>query len=109
MASEGIEHCELLTEVMAGIPPQYLQQGNAEISFPKPDDEKMVAWSGELVTLLNEVKQSPIEFSKKEFIDIYERVLALNAVTVELPQRFLIAQFADAALKVAGEVLPDWE
>ena len=39
-------------------------------------------------------------FGKSDFIAVLDKVLSLNDATVELPQRPLIAHFAEAALAV---------
>ena len=91
MAIKSMRRCELLAEVMRY---SYLEQDTVyEIG-----DTQYTAWSAALAVILDEVKQSPMGVSKDKFIDVFEKVLALNKTTVELPEGILIAQFAEAAL-----------
>lgn len=87
MAIKAIERCKLLAEVAAagGIP-----------NFSATDG--LTAWSASLSALAEEVRQSPTGFDKDKFIDVFEKVLSLNATTAELPTTTLIAQFVEAAL-----------
>ncbi|GAG75622.1 unnamed protein product, partial [marine sediment metagenome] len=64
----------------------------------KPDNNELSAWSAGLKSLLDEINQSTGELSKRRFIDIFEKVLALNKKTVNLPEKLLIAHFSEAAL-----------
>ncbi len=88
----AIERCKLLAEVMAvsaeGDPNKTAKLKTAEVA----------AWSASLAALADEVHQSPTGFDKDKFIGVFEKVLALNTTTVELPATALIAQFAEAAL-----------
>ncbi|MHC4424111.1 MAG: S41 family peptidase, partial [Planctomycetota bacterium] len=95
MATKAIRRCRLLAEVISSS--SDVRDGLGL----KPDagyDKKLAAWSAALVALSDEVKQSPIGISKDKFIDIFEKVLALNSAILELPGRMLISQFAEAAL-----------
>ncbi len=90
MATKAIRRCELLGEVM---------------KFPMDDFELMIedrkslsAWSAALSAVLGEVERSPKGVSKDEFMDVFEKVLALNTTTVQFPRPVLIAQFSEAAL-----------
>ncbi|MFQ6035006.1 MAG: S41 family peptidase [Sedimentisphaerales bacterium] len=101
MASEAIRRCELLVEVMRTSFPQDLLAESPENSFLPPDANELIAFSAALTTLLDEVESTvsePTRFDKDKFIEVFERVLALNTVTVQLPREALIAQFAEAAL-----------
>jgi len=65
------------------------------------DPQKRAAWSSSLDGLLDEVKSSSnglTGLGKKKFTDIFEKVLGLNATTVELPEPVLVSQFSEAAL-----------
>jgi carboxyl-terminal processing protease len=94
MVIEAIKRCKLLTEVVNSSPvasPLLPESGVAS-------REKLSAWSNGLAAILDEISQSPMDVSKDKFIDIFEKVLALNTTTVELPPQILIAQFAEASL-----------
>ncbi len=105
MAIKAIRRCKLLAEVIDLSFAQNSESGDAvsldegsEQSFSPPDSKKLATWSAALTVLLDEVNQLPT-VSKDKFIDVFEKVLALNKTTAELPEGVLIAQFAEAALK----------
>ena len=105
MATKAIRRCELLGEVMALSFSDISDNLSAvsadetsEVPFSPPDSAELSAWSAGLAAILDEVKQSPTGVDRSKFIDVFEKVLALNTVTAQLPQRVLIAQFAEAAL-----------
>lgn len=101
MASEAIKRCGLLGEVMRTSFSQNLLAEGPENSFSPPDANELTAWSAALATVLYEVESTlggSAEFGKDKFIEVFERVLALNTATVQLPRTVLIAQFAEAAL-----------
>jgi carboxyl-terminal processing protease len=95
MATKAIEQCRLLAEVLDprfSILDEY-RESRVENQEP--------AWSAALEAMLNEVKSAsgePAGFGKKEFIDVFERVLKLNETTINIPGNVLVAQFAEAAL-----------
>ena len=95
MATKAIRRCELLAEVVnlsRAVRDTLGIELNAEYS------KKGSAWSATLAAISDEADQSPTGISKDKFIDIFEKVLALNSTTVELPNGMLIAEFAEAAL-----------
>jgi carboxyl-terminal processing protease len=66
-----------------------------------PNRRKLAAWSASLDALLDEVKvasEGSKGFDKRKFFEIFDNVLRLNEMTVDLPQTILIAQFAEASL-----------
>jgi carboxyl-terminal processing protease len=125
MTTKAIERCKLLADVMGT---SFAQNSpNAELvsrqnpddsNAPKPtpdrnirgqsepnkpsvllaDSKKLAAWSAALAGLLDEVKQSPTGFDKDKFLEVFEKVLKLNAAAADLPEAIVIAQFAEAAL-----------
>ena len=108
MATKAIKRCELLVDVMRLSYSQILESETSaaepglnkdlESVFSLPDSNKLSAWSAGLAAILNEVNQSPMGVTRDKFIDVFEKVLALNSTTVELPRKVLISQFAEAAL-----------
>ncbi len=112
MATKAIKQCQLLGEVTgkiqnstsltASVLPSQEEQNEDNGStfnmgqFFRP--EAASAWSAALTTVLAEVEQSPTGFGVDEFVDVFEKVLAINATTIELPQPVLIAHFAEASL-----------
>jgi carboxyl-terminal processing protease len=102
VTSKAIERCMLLSEVVgsSSVVREALWEKDANgAAVPDAEyDRKAGAWRVALETILGEVRQSIVGFSKKEFLAVFEKVLDLNATTIELPQTVLVAQFADAAL-----------
>ncbi len=101
MVSEAIRRCELLAEVLETPFLQNLLVEGDENYFSPPDANELAAWSVALAGVLSEV-ESPsrelLEFSKNDFIEVFERILALNTATIQLPREVLIAQFSEAAM-----------
>jgi carboxyl-terminal processing protease len=97
MADRIIRHCELLAEVMASFP-QNAHNEASKNPFSPPDANQLTAWSVGLAELSSQVKQSPTGLSKDEFIDLFEKILALNTATIQLSRPALIAQCEEAAL-----------
>ncbi|MBN1805036.1 MAG: S41 family peptidase [Sedimentisphaerales bacterium] len=107
MANKAVERCKLLGEVIgvsSRFDPDSLKSGagssNAE-PFSPPDKMELATWSASLDALLDEVKlagEDTLGFDKRLFIEVFEKVLKLNELTVNIPQPILIAQFSEAAL-----------
>lgn len=106
IAIKAVKRCQLLGEVLKLSSSQLSNDfigissdDTLRESFSPPDSKKLSAWLAALAAILwDEVEQSPTEFDNDKFIDIFEKVLALNSATVQLPESVLVAQFADAAL-----------
>jgi len=101
MALKAIDRCEMLAEVMASL----AQEANDNsfgvgLSGTALGSQRRAAWSAALSTLRDDVRKSPMRISKDKFIATFDKVLALNSTTVELPRTVLIAHFAEAALSV---------
>jgi carboxyl-terminal processing protease len=105
MATKGIRQCKLLGEVMS-LSFSEISDSLNEVSLGKvsegplspPDSNQLSAWSVGLSAILDDVEQSATGVDKDDFIDVFDKVLSLNQVTVKLPEKVLIAQFAEAAL-----------
>ncbi len=105
MAKKAVRRCELLGEVMAlsfseisDSPDMVASNKTSEEPFSPPDSEQLSAWSVGLAAILDDVEQSQAGFTKIKFVDVFEKVLELNKVTAQLPERVLVAQFSEAAL-----------
>jgi carboxyl-terminal processing protease len=105
MATEAVRQCKLLGEVMSLSFLEITENLKAvsagessEEPFSPPDSEELSAWSVGLAAILDEIKKSPTGVNKDKFKDVFEKVLVLNTVTAQLPERVLIAQFSEAAL-----------
>ena len=107
MATKAIERCKLLGEVIGvssrfdpDSPDSKASSSDVEPFIP-PDRTELATWSASLDALLDEVSlasKDSIGVDKRKFIGIFEKVLRLNELTVDLPQSILIAQFSEAAL-----------
>jgi carboxyl-terminal processing protease len=98
MASKAVRRCELLAEVTGVSFSENLLGDDSKGSFSPPTTDELTAWGAALAGLLDEISQSLIGFSKDKFVEIFEKVLALNTTTVKLSEQVLIAHFAEAAL-----------
>ncbi len=102
MTTKAIKRCRLLAEVMRASFSQIEQsavgESLGENCLSRPDSHKIAAWSAGLADILEEVNASPVGMRKKQFTDVCEKALELNAQTVQLPRHLLIVQFAEAAL-----------
>jgi carboxyl-terminal processing protease len=105
MATKAVKHCELLAEVMKLSFSEISKSKtlasldkNSQEPFMPADSNELSAWSAGLTVILDKAKDSSTEINRDSFIDIFEKVLLLNAITVQLPRKLLIAQFAEAAL-----------
>lgn len=95
MVTEAIKRCELLAEVVNLSPDARRSLAESGVSS---DKSRLSAWSSGLTAILDETEKPPMDMSRDQFIDIFEKVLVLNTTTVELPPKILIAQFAEASL-----------
>ncbi|MGB2806576.1 MAG: S41 family peptidase [Sedimentisphaerales bacterium] len=110
MATKAIRRCELLGEVMALSFSDISESldvvspnKTSEKPFSPPDSEQLSAWSVGLAAILDEVEQSQTGVTKSKFIDVFDKVLTLNKVTAQLPERVLVAQFSEAALSALDQ------
>ena len=92
MTIKAVNRCKLLAEVMS----------NSHLKMRyKIRDTQYKAVQRSLAAMLDEVNQSTAAMKKDEFIDVFERVLALSESPLKggrLPPALLIAQFAKGAL-----------
>ncbi len=106
MAKKGTERCKLLAEVIAA---EIRNDDNPEEEGKNTlnairnswDPGKLSAWMSAMEALLDETKAASnglTGLDKKEFMEIFKKVLKINDSTVALPKPVLIAQFAEAAL-----------
>jgi carboxyl-terminal processing protease len=105
MAVRAVRRSQFLVEVMKSLERNDANSssgsggrspGDSAGGFGKP--QKCAAWSAGLSAIMDEVNESATGFTKDKFVGVFDKVLALNGATVELPQAVLIAHFAEAAL-----------
>lgn len=93
MASKALRRCELLGEILL------FSETFAESDLSQPDSQVVSAWLAALQTVDAEIQTSVIGISKDKFVDVFNKVLNLNTVTIALPEEVVIFHFADAALQ----------
>ncbi len=107
MANKAIKRCELLGEVMrasfADISKEQtlitLGKDSSESFWDlSPNQKQLSSWRSGLTKISMEINRSITSISKDKFIDIFERILELNKITMKLPETVLIAQFSEGAL-----------
>lgn len=98
MAKQALRQCKLLAEVMPTAFPPKVKSQSSESSFSPPDANQLTAWSAGLAAISDQIEQSPTGLKKDEFMDVFEKALALNKTTLELSESALVAQFTEAAL-----------
>ncbi len=89
MTIKAVERCKLLADVM--------KNSDLQLDYEIQDTQYGV-WLVALSEILNKVTNSPTGITKDEFIDVFEKVMSLNEVTITLPETILITQFSEAAL-----------
>ncbi|MHC4118714.1 MAG: S41 family peptidase [Planctomycetota bacterium] len=106
MATDALKRCKLLAEVV-GTSSRFggdsADQVNVDglVSEGMRDPKKLAGWSSTLDELADQVRAESnglTGLSRKKFLQIFDRVLRLNELTVGLPQPVLISQFAEASL-----------
>jgi len=115
MAKKALQRSQMLAEVIKYKNDESLEDSNdaskkpngsegepnsAKSTIPTINLQGLPAWSASLAGILDEINESPAGISKDKFINVFDKVLALNEATVQLPRRLLIAQFSEAALSV---------
>ncbi len=101
-ASKAIKRCRLLVEVLSASYDEIskTKTGGAveEKPFSRPDSREVTVWAASLDIISAEIEQSVTGITKDKFIDVFEKILALNEATVQIPPGVLIAQFTETAL-----------
>lgn len=92
MTIKGIDRCRLLAEVMSklGVDNEY-----------KMTNVQYAAWLEALEKIVNEINQSQTDMGKDEFVDVFNKLLAMNESSrtgTALSATLLIAQFAKGAM-----------
>lgn len=88
MAAKGLSRCRLLGEVLART------QKELDHTVPPENAEK---WLAGIAAVEKEIKQSPGPLTNEKFRMIFEEVLALNSITLDISEEVVIAQFAEAS------------
>lgn len=89
MAEKAIDRCKLLGEV--------LENTNEDISI-KVTDKNAELWAAGLQMVADDMKQNELSVvTKDKFLWLFRQVLAINEVTLAIPEEIVIAQFTEAA------------
>jgi len=90
MADKGLKRCRLLGQVLA--------KADEELAY-QADAEKIAKWSAGLDEIRKDLTGSFATVTRDRFLKIFEKILALNPVTIQLPQEVIVAQFSEAAFE----------
>ena len=90
MAKKGLRRCKLLGEVMAGT--------QEELAY-SAEKENYQAWKDALDELSDGLEGAALIVSRDKFMSTFEEVLAINSVTLKLPEEVVVAQFSEASLE----------
>jgi carboxyl-terminal processing protease len=90
MAEKALHRCELLGEVLLKSP---------EPLVWKSDAQAVESWSAGLQAIRSELQSADAATMRVEhLVRIFDEILALNTVTLKVPQEVIIAHFSEAAL-----------
>ncbi len=89
MVEKVIQRCELLGEA--------LRSGSDELAWTA-EGEPVAAWLSGIAVLPERFGSGSQPMRMEQFIQLFEEVVALNKMTLNLPQEVVIAHFTEAAL-----------
>ncbi len=93
MAEKALLRCELLGEVLLRSPEELAWHA---------DPEAAESWQAGIAAIQTEIASADDDADKQmrgdHFVRIFDEILALNAVSVKLPQEVIVAHFSEAAL-----------
>jgi C-terminal peptidase prc len=88
MAAKALKQCQLLGEVLAKTEEKLAYQVDAE------DVDK---WSTGLDAIQRDLTSSFAVVTKDRFLKIFDEILALNSITIQIPQEVVVVQFSEAS------------
>jgi len=89
MAEKALKQCLLIVRVMAN--------SKKKIAY-KATPKKMDEWTKGINAIREELNKSFIAVTRDKFNDIFGEVMALNMVTINIPQEVVVARFSESAL-----------
>jgi len=89
MTEKALKQCLLIVRVMAN--------SKKKIAY-KVQQKKMDEWTKGINTIREELNKSFIAVTRDKFNNIFGEVMALNMVTINIPQEVVVAQFSESAL-----------
>jgi len=88
MAEKALKQCRLLGEVLA--------KADEELAY-RADSPDVDKWFAGLDEIGRDFRGSFAMVTRDRFLKIFDEVLALNSITIKIPQEVVIAQFSEAA------------
>ncbi len=88
MAAKALKQCQLLGEVLAKTDEKLAYQVDAE------DIDK---WSAGLDAIQRDLTGSFAMVTRDRFLKIFDEILALNSITIQIPQEVVVVQFSEAS------------
>ena len=93
MAKKAIDQCDFLGQV--------LKAEKEDVNYKVSADE-MANWQAGLASIKSELESdldSPKIVKRDDFVRIFAEVLALNKMTINIPQEVIVAQYTEASLE----------
>ena len=90
MAEHGIKRLMLLGEV--------IEKGSDELDIEAKVSE-LHRWAAGLDIIYDELQGPFASVTRDKFTDLFKDAIALNTITIDIPQEVIVAQFAEASLK----------
>jgi len=88
MAAKALKQCELIGEVLA--------KSNEKLAY-QADAQKITGWLVGIETIQQELTGPFAVVTQDKFLKVFDEILALNSITIELPQEIVIARFSEAS------------
>jgi carboxyl-terminal processing protease len=92
MAQSGLKRCKLLGQMLAkadeDLAPTY-----------HVDAEKVDKWLAAVDDVQKNTGDPFATITRDKFLKVFDEILALNSITLQIPQEVIIAQFSEAAFK----------
>lgn len=90
MAKKALKQCQLLGRVLAKT------DDDKKLAY-QADAQKVARWSIGIDAIQRELTGSFAVVTRDRFLKVFDEILALNSITIEIPQEVIIAQFSEAA------------
>ena len=88
MAAKALKQCQLLGEV--------LSKSDEELAY-RADSQDVDKWSAGLDVIQRDLTDSLAMVTRDRFLKIFDEVLALNSITIQIPDEVVIVQFSEAS------------
>lgn len=88
MAEKALKQCQLLGQVLA--------KADEELAY-QVDAQDVDKWSAGIDAIQRELTGSFAVITRDRFLKIFDEVLALNSITIQIPREIVIVQFSEAS------------